>query len=82
LVSDRVALFAHEGFGVTFLSCVLGIPLPLFNTSFDMQHSGMSVIKFPEVIGEPVYPRMLQLSNDSHIYDASLPLNYNNSIRF
>lgn len=72
----RIALFAHQGFGMAFLSAVLDIPYPTVATRFDMQHSGMSVIYFDE--NKPiVVPRLLQLSNDSHLYRHALSTKYN-----
>ena len=42
----KIALFAHQGFGLAFLSHVLGIPYPTFSTKFDFGHSGLTVIEF------------------------------------
>ena len=67
----RVALFAHQGFGIAFLSTVLGVPYPLYASHFDMCHSGMTVIEFREQDGV-VIPRTLQLSGDSHLYREGL----------
>ncbi len=78
---ERIALFAHQGFGLLFLSHVLGIPYPLFGTHFDLGHSSMSVIEFANLGGYTV-PCMLQVSNDSHIYRDGLPLSYQNRIFF
>lgn len=78
---DRIALFAHEGFGKIFLSTLLDIPYPIYATRFEMSHSGMTVIEFANKDGR-VYPHMLQLSNDSHLYREGLPTNYINRIRF
>lgn len=78
---DRIALFAHQGFGLAFLSCVLGIPYPEFSTHFDMGHSGMTVIEFADEGGYAV-PTVLQLANDSHIYADGLPTDYQNRLRF
>ena len=72
---NRVALFAHEGFGAAFLSCLLDIPYPEFSTHFTMTHSGMTVIEFSEN-HDIIVPRMLTLSNDSHIIAQRLPLKY------
>ena len=77
----RVALFAHQGFGLAFLSCLLDIPYPQFSTHFDMCHTGVTVIEFKERDGY-AYPLVLTLSSDSHIYKDGLPTNYNNYIRF
>ena len=79
---QRVALFAHQGFGLLFLSLLLDIPYPTFCTHFDMSHSGMTVIEFPEQESGIVFPRVLQLSNDSHLYREGLPTKYNNRLRF
>lgn len=78
---ERIALFAHQGFGLTFLSSVLDIPYPEFTVHFDMCHTGMTVIEFAETDGF-VIPRVLTLSDDSHIYRDGLPTNYNNVLRF
>lgn len=75
----RVALFAHQGFGIAFLSCLLDIPYPQFAAHFDIGHSGMTVVYFaPD--GEDT-PRIFQLSNDSHIYADGLPTDYQGWIR-
>lgn len=76
----RIALFAHEGFGASFFSALLDIPYPLYATHFTMCHSGMSVIEFTPNKDGFVIPKVLQLSNDSHIFAKGLPLRYNNSI--
>jgi len=78
---ERVALFAHEGFGMIFLSTVLGIPYPEFCTHFGLSHTGMCVIEFENHDGL-IIPRMLQHSNDSHLYAERLPLKYGNRIYF
>ena len=78
---ERVALFAHQGFGLAFLSCLLDIPYPRFAMHFDMNHTGITVIDFKEEDGIAI-PRVLTLSNDSHLYEAHLPLDYNHEIRF
>lgn len=79
--NDRIALFAHQGFGLAFLSCVLDIPYPMFATHFDMCHTGMTVIEFNEEQGFSI-PKILTLSSDSHLYREGLATNYNNALRF
>lgn len=78
--SKRVALFAHQGFGLAFLSAVLGIPYPYFSTHFDICHTGFSVISFQESDGYSI-PKMLEFSSDAHLYKDGLPLAYNNGMR-
>jgi probable phosphoglycerate mutase len=73
---DRVALFAHQGFGSLFLSCLLDIPYPEFSTHYDLQHTGLTVIEFRDEDGY-VIPRILTMGNDAHLYREGLPLKYN-----
>ena len=73
----RVALFAHQGMGLAFLSAVLDIPYPLICTRFDMTHTGVTVIRFDET--KPfTYPCVLQLSETSHLYKQEFFTGYNN----
>lgn len=74
----RIALFAHEGFGMAFLSTLTGIPYATFCLHFGLEHSGVTVIRFDGT--DFVVPCILQLSNDSHLYKSGLPLTYNNEI--
>ena len=71
----RIALFAHQGFGLAFLSSLLDIPYPFFCTHFDISYTGVSVIAFADD-GEFVYPKLLQHSNDSHLYKEDLMTGY------
>ena len=73
---DRVALFAHQGFGLAFLSVVLNIPYPMMCTKFDLRHSSMTVIHFQNENGVCI-PKVLSLSNDAHIYREGLCAKYN-----
>lgn len=77
---DRIALFAHEGFGAAFLSCLLDIPYPMYSTHFRMSHSGMTVIEFPK--SDFVVPHVLQMSNDSHLFAGNIATNYQNYVYF
>lgn len=75
----RIALFAHEGFGFAFLSSLLDIPYPFFCTHFALSHSSMTVIHFNEK-DDFIYPKILQHSNDSHLYKEGILTGYNNEI--
>jgi probable phosphoglycerate mutase len=77
----RVALFAHQGFGLVFLSCLLDIPYPMICTHFDICPTGMTVIDFQDFGGFAV-PKVLTHSSDSHLYREGLPLVYNGGPRF
>ncbi|MBP5210177.1 MAG: histidine phosphatase family protein [Clostridia bacterium] len=82
--NKRVALFAHQGVGLLFLSCVMDIPYPYFSTHFDFGHSSFTVIEFDNrsVKCKSVftYPKILQLSSDAHLYKEGLLTGYQNVI--
>lgn len=73
----RIAIFAHQGFGVLFLSSILDVCMPQFVTHFDISHSTVSVIEFKDSDGITV-PKALTLGNDSHLYKEGLPTKFNN----
>ena len=75
---DRIALFAHAGFGSVFLSCLLDIPYPIFSVHFNMSHSNITVIEFNGI--DNVIPRILTYSNDSHLYKEEIPTKWCNQI--
>lgn len=78
---ERIALFAHGGFGRAFLSHLLDIPYPLFSLHFELAHTGMTVIEFDDEGGITI-PKVLTYGSDSHIYKEGLPTNHYNRIRF
>ena len=78
---DRIALFAHGGFGRAFMSHLLDIPYPICLTQFEMCHTGMTVIEFNEQDGIAI-PKLRTLSSDSHLYREGLPTKYNNRLYF
>jgi probable phosphoglycerate mutase len=63
---DRVAMFAHQGFGYAFLSLLLCIPYPGFCTHFELGHAEITMIEFKNEDGYS-YPRVLSLSNHNHL---------------
>ena len=77
---ERVALFAHGGFTMSFLSAVLDIPYPMVCTHFAVNHSAITVIKFENK--ETLLPKVLTLSNDSHLYREGLPTTDGNYLYF
>ena len=78
--NDRVAFFAHQGFGTAFLAEILDVPYPEYCTSFDLNHSSMTVINFSPMPGtDKVIPIVWTLSNDSHLYREGLPTRFCNT---
>ena len=75
---NRVALFAHEGFGKMFLSSLLDIPYSYLSTHLELGHSSVTTIFIPD---EPCgRARVLQWSNDSHLYKEGIMTGYQNWI--
>ena len=75
--NKRIALFAHEGFGMSFMSALLDIPYNEYSTRFGFGFSGMTVIEFSPV-GDFCIPRVLQHSSDAHLYREGLGIKYHN----
>ena len=69
---DRVALFAHAGFSVSFMSDLLHIPYPIFCTRFfGCGVSSVTAFKFPDE-GDGFIPKTYTFGNDSHLYKENL----------
>lgn len=73
--SERIGLFAHEGAGKLIMSSLLDLPYPLVSTRLEFGHSSMTVIWFDET-KEKIYPRVLQWSNDSHLFASGVDTKY------
>ncbi len=79
---ERIAVFCHQGFGISWLGTMLDIPLPVIWTTFDVNHSCMTVIEFRADEDGFCIPKVLTLSNDSHLYKEGLPTQFENGIYF
>ena len=77
---DRIALFCHQGFSMEFLPILLQIPPQYTLGNFDFTHSAVSIFEFRNNQDGYTQPKCLCLSDISHIYEARLPLVYNNGI--
>ena len=78
--NKRVAMFAHEGFGTAFLSSILDIPYPVFCSRFSLGHSNVTIIYFDEK-NDVCYPKIIQHSNDSHLYKEGILTPYQNWLK-
>lgn len=76
----RVAAFCHQGFGLHWLSHLLNIPYHIFTATFDISHTGVTILRFTGADGELTAPQCLCLSDMSHIYGDNLPYKYHNSL--
>lgn len=77
---ERVALFCHQGFSMTWFPYLLGIPPHLFWSSFDINHTGVSVFEFANNPDGLTSPRCLALSDNSHLLREGLPYRFQNRI--
>ncbi len=78
--NERVAWFAHQATGLAVMSHLLDIPYPEFCMRFDMGHTGVTAIDFA---GDGfVVPRVMQWSNDSHLFADNGEPCYQNQIKF
>lgn len=80
--NKRIALFCHQGFGLSLLGTLLDIPLPLIWSSFDISHSCMTCIEFKGDKNGICKPKVISFSNDSHLYREGLPTRFENGIYY
>lgn len=72
--SEKVALFAHYGFGMAFLSAVMDIPYPLFASHAILFTSGVTSIRFKEEKDGYAIPVFLTLNSEAHLFANGLPM--------
>lgn len=70
---DRVALFCHNGSGLTMLAHFLRIPLPMMWSAFFMSTSSVTTLLFEERRPGLATARCIGLSDLSHLRMAGLP---------
>jgi len=78
---DRIALFAHGGFGQAFLSSILDMPYPHFCRHFSLCFTGVTVIEFKGE-NDCVIPNVLTVSNDAHLYKSGIPAAHGDGLRY
>ncbi|MDF2926076.1 MAG: phosphoglycerate mutase [Paenibacillaceae bacterium] len=71
---DKVAVFCHGGFGLTWLAHLLEIPLTLVWAGFWMPPSSVTTILFDERSEEWATPRCIGFGDVSHLYAEGLPV--------
>lgn len=75
---ERVAVFCHQGFGLTWISHLLQIPPHIMWACFDITHTGVTVLQFENQPDGYSAPKCLCFSDISHIYGERLPMTYDN----
>ena len=66
-VEERIAVFCHQGFGLSWLSHLLRIPPNIFWAEFDITHTGVTVLHFSNRKCGRTVPKCLCLSDMSHL---------------
>jgi len=68
----KIAVFAHGGFGLSWLALLLEIPVPLFWSGFFLHTSSVTQILFDERSEDLATPRCLMISALPHLFAASV----------
>lgn len=71
---EKIAVFCHGGFGLTWLAHLLAIPLPLMWTGFFLPTSSVTTILLDERVPGIATPRCLGVGDISHLHAAGLPM--------
>jgi probable phosphoglycerate mutase len=69
---EKIAVFAHGGFGLTWISVLLEIPVPLMWSGFFLHTSSVTQILFDEREPGLATPRCLMISALPHLFAASV----------
>ncbi|MCP4141192.1 MAG: histidine phosphatase family protein [Chloroflexi bacterium] len=72
--TDRIAVFCHNGFGLTWLAHLLNLPLLSVWTSFWLPPSSVTTILFEQRSPKWAVPRCLSLGDTAHLHKAGLPI--------
>ncbi len=77
---ERVAVFCHEGFGKSWMSHLMSVPLHLYATEYEITHTGVVVVELRNTESGLTRPKCLAWSDMSHIYAEGLPMQHNNGV--
>lgn len=78
---ERIAAFCHGGFGLTWLSHLLGFSAQHFAMTHDMTHSGVTLLELADHRSGMTISRMLTANDLSHVFSSDLPFEYNNRVK-
>jgi len=71
---EKIAVFCHGGFGLTWLAHLLQIPPPLMWAGFFLPPSSVTTVLLDERGGGVAVPRCLGVGDISHLHAAGLPM--------
>ena len=69
---EKIAVFCHGGFGVTWIAHLLNIPLRIAWAGFRLAPTSVTTILFEQTSGNWAVPRCLSLGDTSHLYESGL----------
>ena len=72
--TERVAVFCHGGFGLTWLAHLLAIPTPLVWSGFWLSPTSVTTVLFDERSTSWAVPRCIGVADTCHLYEAGLPV--------
>jgi probable phosphoglycerate mutase len=72
--SQRIAMFCHNGFGLSWLGHLLEVPPPTMWSGFWLPPTSVTVILFDQRSAEWAVPRCLCVGDTSHLHAAGLPV--------
>lgn len=75
---ENVAVFCHYGFGTTWIAHLLSLSPPTVWSTFLINHSSFTVIRFPNDPEGYISPMCITLSDCSHLYESGLPMKFEN----
>lgn len=70
--AQRLAVFCHGGFGLTWLAHLLELPFPLVYSGFYLWPSSVTTVLFDERTEGVATPRCIGLGDVSHLHHAGL----------
>lgn len=71
---QKIAIFCHNGFGLTWLAHLLALPLSLVWAGFWLAPSSVTTVLFDERSTQWAVPRCLGVGDVSHLYAEGLPV--------
>jgi broad specificity phosphatase PhoE len=71
---EKIAVFCHGGFGLTWLAHLLQIPPTLMWSGFWLPPSSVTTVLFDERSQSCAVPRCIGLGDVSHLFKANLPV--------
>ena len=71
---ERIAIFCHGGFGLTWLAHLLEISAPMFWSGFWLSPSSVTTVLMDERSDEWAVPRCIGVADTCHLYKAGIPV--------